>query len=93
MKAPFHVDVDFLKVYQLKGMPLPNSFSVQTTSSSEPTCPVNKLKFATRDNKIPRKFNIKMRQTQWVDDHSSQQFGVQDAFAVSLKLAVPVERI
>ena len=93
VKAPFHVDVDFLKVYQLKGMPLANSFSIQTTSSSNPSNPVNKLKFATRNNKLPKRFKIRMRQTQWTDDHGSQQFSSQDAYVVSLKFAVPVERI
>lgn len=73
-KSPFHCDVSFLRTFQLKNMPLHNSFTVTPVVSSDPTCPCNPLTFSTLNNKIPKKFKIKLRQIQYVDDHSSQQF-------------------
>ena len=93
VKAPFHCSIDFLKCYQVNNPVLDNSFRIEPCLNNDQARPWNPVVFSTTGVGITKKFTVRLRQVQWTDDLGSAQFGTDDAFVVSIKIQVPVERI
>ncbi len=92
-KSPFYISLDFLKCYNNKDRPLDNSFTIEPCMNNDQARKINPIVFTTSAEGVGKRINIRMRQVQYTDTLGSAEFGTDDAFVISLKFQVPIERL